>query len=273
MAITINTNVSSLFAQQYLNNNTSKLSDTIGRLSSGLRINSAKDDAAGYAISINMQNTISGLKQGSRNANDGISALQTAEGAMGQITNLLQRMSELASQASNGIYQSSDSANLNAEFTKLRDEIDRVTNTSKFNGVNLLDGSSISIQVGAGSTSNDKLTINLVNTSAATLGVNSLDVGSATNASSAISAIKTALDTVTTGLADLGAYQSNLEKAIDTNNTFSANLQNARSRIMDTDYAQETANLAKFNILNQSNVAMLAQANAAPQLVLQLLRG
>jgi flagellin len=273
MAITINTNVSSLFALQYLNNNQSSLSNTLTRLSSGQRINDAKDDPAGLAIAQNMTSSVRGLKQGSRNGNDGISLVQTAQGAMGQIINLLQRMREISSQAASGTYSSSDLTNLNTEYQALLGEVDRVTNISSFNGVSLLNGGSVSIQIGSGNTANDRVSITLTDTDATTLAINTTDVTSAANAGTALDSLTSAISTLTTGLATLGAAQSNLSAAVQSNDTYATNLQNARSRIMDADFAEESANLAKFNILNQSNVAMLSQANSLPGLVLQLLRG
>lgn len=275
MALTINTNVSSLFAQQYLSGNSTKLADTLTRLSSGLRINSASDDPAGLAIAQNMQETINGLRQGSRNGNDGVSMVQTAQGAMNQILTTLQRMREIASQASTGSYQSADLANLDAEYQKLSGEIDRITTVSTFNGIQVLNGGSISIQVGANNTSNDRLSISMTSTSTGSTALNiaGTDVTTNGNAQSALDSLHTAIQSMTTGLATLGAAQSNLFAAIRSNDTFASNLQNAQSRIMDADFASESSNLAKFNILNQSNVAMLAQANSVPSLVLQLLRG
>lgn len=272
MALTINTNISSLFAQQHLANNSQRLSETLTRLSSGLRINSASDDPAGLAIAQNMQETINGLRQGSRNGNDGVSLVQTAQGGMTQIMNDLQRMREIASQAANGTYQSTDLSNLDAEYQKLMTEIDRVTSVSTFNGTAVLSGGSISIQIGANNTSNDVLSISLTGTASTTLGISGGDVTTNAHASTALGKLDTAIQSITTGLATLGAAEANLQAAISSNDTFAANLQNAQSRIMDADFAEESSNLAKFNILNQSNVAMLAQANSVPSLVLQLLR-
>lgn len=275
MGLTINTNVSSLFAQQYLSSNSTKLSDTLTRLSSGLRINSASDDPAGLAIAQNMQETITALRQGSRNGNDGVSLIQTAQGSMNQILTNLQRMREIASQASTGSYQSADLSNLDGEFQKLKNEIDRVTTVSTFNGIQVLNGGSISIQVGANNTSNDRLSISMTTTDTGSTGLNisADDVTTNANAQSALDTLHTAIQTITTGLATMGAAQSNMNAAIRSNDSYATNLTNAQSRIMDADFASESSNLAKFNILNQSNVAMLAQANSVPSLVLQLLRG
>lgn len=277
MSIVVNTNVSALLAQNYLTNNQAGLSQAVNRLSSGLRINDASDDPAGLAISTTMATTSAALTQGARNGNDGISLLQTAQSAMNDISNLLQQMNGLASQASSGTYSSSNLTNVNTEFTALLSEINRVASSVSFNGINLLDGStsSISIQVGSGDTSFDRLSISLSNltTGSAGLNISSLDVSNNTNAQAALSALATALETVTTDLAGIGASESNLTAAVNNDNAISAELNAAKSRILDADYALESSNLSKFNILNQSNIAMLAQANSNPQMVLQLLRG
>lgn len=271
MGITVNTNVGSLVAQGYLSSNQTKLSKTLQRLSSGLRVNDAKDDPAGLAIAENMQESIRALKQGSRNGNDGVSLLQTAQGAMSQTLNLLQRMREIASQAASGTYSSTDLGNLDTEFQNLLTEVDRVQSVSTFNGIALLDGGSLDIQIGEANTTNDRISLTLTTTDSTTLAINTADVTNSTNAQSALDSLDGAIQDITTGLADLGAAQSNLEAAINANDIRATNLDTARSRIMDADYAEESANLAKYMIMNQSNVAMLSQANAAPQLVLKLL--
>lgn len=271
MGIIVNTNVGSLVAQGYLNTNQAKLSKTLNRLSSGLRVTEAKDDPAGLAIAQSMLSSVRALKQGSRNGGDGVSLLQTAQGAMTQTLDILQRMREIASQASSGTYTSTNLTNLDTEFQALLTEIDRVQSTSTFNGVDLLNGGSVSIQIGEANTGNDRISLTLTATSASDLGIDSSDVTSNGNAQSALDAVKDAIDTVTTGLASLGASQSNLEAAIGSNDIRATNLDTARSRIMDADYAEESANLAKYMIMNQSNVAMLSQANSVPQLALKLL--
>ncbi len=271
MGIIVNTNVGSLVAQSYLNSNQSKLSKTLNRLSSGLRVTEAKDDPAGLAIAQSMMSSVRALKQGSRNGGDGVSLLQTAQGAMTQTLDILQRMREIASQASSGTYSSTDLSNLDTEFQSLLTEIDRVQSTSTFNGIDLLNGGSVSIQIGEANTSNDRVSITLTATAASDLSIDTSDVTTNSNAQSALDAVKTAIETVTTGLASLGASQSNLEAAIASNDIRATNLDTARSRIMDADYAEESANLAKYMIMNQSNVAMLSQANSVPQLALKLL--
>lgn len=272
MAIVVNTNSASITAQQYLADNQSKLARTLTRLSSGRRVNDAKDDPAGLAISETMQRSILALKQGARNGNDGVSLVQTAQGAMGQSLNILQRMREIATQASTGSYSSSDLANLDTEYQSLLSEIDRIKGTATFNGISLLNGGTLSIQIGENNTANDSLTVTLTAAGASNLSINSTSVTSATNASSAMAALGTAIGTITTGLAKLGANQSNLESAVVSNQVRANSLEIAKGRIVDVDFAEESANMAKYTVLNQSSVAMLAQANQAPQLVLKLLQ-
>lgn len=276
MGITVNTNVNALLAQNYLNANQAGLSQAMQRLASGLRINSAADDPAGLAIATTMSATSASLRQGARNGNDGVSLVQTAQTALNSISNLLGQMQTLATQASTGTYSSSQLGNLDTQFGKLLSEVNRVASTTQFNGVNLLDGSttSLDIQVGSGDTSNDRLSISLSNltTGSSGLNISSLTLGSTSSAQSALSTLSS-LTTVTTALATLGASESNLNAAVMNDNGIATSLDNAKSRIQDADYGVESSNLAKFNILNQSNIAMLAQANATPQMVLQLLKG
>lgn len=275
MPLSINTNVSSLYAQSYLNGNSAGLSKTLQRLSSGFRVNSAGDDAAGYAIAANMKVNIDGLSQSSRNGQDGINMLRTAQGSLQVIMDNLQRMSTLAVQASNGSNGSADLSKLNTEYQSLLSEITRVGNVTKFNGVDIVNGGSMTIQIGNGSTANDYVSVTLadVGTGTADLNIAGTDVTTRTNAQTAITRMNTAIGTLTTSLATLGAQETNLTSAIKSNETYITNLTAARGAIIDTDYAAESSNMAKFNILNQSGVAMLAQANSVPQLVLQLLQG
>lgn len=273
MALTVNTNVSSLFTQQYLADNQMKLSSTLQRLSSGNRINNASDDPAGLAIAETMKADINGLNQGSRNGQDGISLVQTAQGSMQVILSDLQTMNQLAVQAANGTNGSGDLANLDAQYQALLGEIARVSAQTNFNGVNILQGGSISIQIGNGNGANDQISISLVDMSSGSTGLNvtGTDITTGTNALTAIGSLSAAIQTITTGLATIGAGASNLQAAIQSNNSYSTNLSAARSAIMDTDYAAESANMAKYTILTQSDVAMLSQANSMPQLVLKLL--
>jgi flagellin len=274
MSIVVNTNVNSLLAQQYLTGNQSRLSDALNKLSSGLRINDAKDDAAGLSIAEHMTETILALRQGSRNANDGVSLVQVAQNALMDSLNSLQRMRQLASQGASGTYGTTDLANMDKEFQALKGEIQRVSAVTVFNNISLLANStgSLSIQVGPNNTSNDSITITLTKGDTTTLGVNADVLTSSSAASTALGHLDTAIGDITTGLAQLGANEANLLAAISIDDAISNSFDAAKSRIMDTDFALESSNMAKFSILNQSNVAMLAQANSTPQLVLQLLR-
>jgi flagellin len=276
MAIVINTNINALRAQSYLEKSQDGYAKALTRLSSGLRVNDASDDPAGLAIATNMRLTSYALRQGARNGNDGISLVQTAQTAMTSVLNLLSRMSEIASQASSGTYTSSNLSNLGTEFNSLLTEVNRVSLTTQFNGLSLLQNAtgSISIQIGSGSTTNDQLSVTLANTTIGSAGLNisSVSVSTNANAQAAIGTLSTAIQTVTTGLAALGANQSNLKAAVSNNIAIATDLDAAKSRIMDADFGEESTNLAKFNILLQSGIAMLSQANSSPQAVLQLLR-
>ena len=274
MAQVINTNVMSLNAQRNLSTNSASLATTIQRLSSGLRINSAKDDAAGLAISERFTTQIRGLDVAARNANDGISLAQTAEGALSSIGENMQRIRELAVQAANGTNSAEDRAALQKEVTQLSDEITRVKNNSSFNGTKLLDGStaSFTIQVGADAGSDNQIDISTVDMTATATAVAALDISSASGATAALTAIDTQLQTVNTARADLGAIQNRFSSVISNLQNSSENLSAARSRIQDTDYAKETAELTRTQILQQAGTAMLAQAKSVPQNVLSLLQ-
>jgi flagellin len=274
MAIVINTNVNALMAQNYLTANQAGLGQAMQRLASGIRINNAADDPAGLAIAASMSQNAAELFQGAQNGNTGISLLQTAEAAMNNIQNVITQMSQIASQAANGVNSSSQLGNLNTQFQKLLTEINRVANNTTFNGINLLSGatSSVTIQVGTGSGSYDTLSIALSNmtTGSAGLDIATLEVSDASGASAALTALND-LTSVTTGLATLGAGQTNLTAAVAVDNALAASLNSAKSRVQDTDYSAETSNLAKYQVLSQANIAMLAQANSVPQMVLKLL--
>lgn len=262
---TINTNVMSINAQRNLASNTSSLSTSMQRLSSGLRVNSAKDDAAGLSIATRMDAQYRGMNVAIRNANDAISFAQTAEGALGKMTEAMQRMRELAVQSANGTNTSADRTNLNAEFTQLQAEVARLGTATKFNGDAVFGTGSISFQIGADS--GDTLSVNKV---AATTVAG--DVTTATNATTALGAIDTALAAVNTSRATLGAYQNRFESVIGNLRVAAENQAAAKGRIMDADFAQETANLSRTQILQQAGTAMVAQANQIPQGVLSLLR-
>lgn len=272
----INTNTIALNAQRNLSTNSASLSTTIQRLSSGLRINSAKDDAAGLAISQRMTAQIRGMDQAARNANDGISLAQTAEGALKSIGDNMQRIRELAVQAANGTNSGDDRASLQKEVEQLHKEITRVVENTTFNGTNLLDGSAatISIQVGAGAETHDKIEISLADIDAVQAAVAAIDISGtdATGADTAIGVIDAQLDVVNNARADLGAIQNRFSSVISNLQTNSENLSASRSRIQDADYAKETVELTRTQILQQAGTAMLAQAKSAPQSVLSLLQ-
>jgi flagellin len=276
--LTLNTNPYSLNAQRNLNQTSNMLATSMERLSSGLRINSAKDDAAGLAISDRMTAQIRGIAVATRNANDGISLAQTAEGALQEVTSNLQRLRELAVQSANATNSGDDRAALDTEAQQLISEIDRVAKATTFNGVQLLDGTQtddLVFQVGPDNNTNNTITItatDLADATAATLGLDSQNILDVTGAKGMMDAVDHALKDVDTSRANLGAYQSRFQSTINNLSTMSENLSAARSRIRDTDFAAETANLTKAQILQQAGTAMLAQANAQPQAVLSLLR-
>ena len=287
MPLTINTNIIALNAQRNLSASQSSLSSSMQRLSSGLRVNSAKDDAAGLAIAERMSAQVRGMGVAARNANDGISLSQTAEGALGKVSDSLQRMRELAVQSANATNSASDKDSLDKEFGELSKEIQRVLGGTTFNGLTVLGANAGAqlFQVGANTTSNDTISITTTNMTAdATIttvaGINNAGSGRAVIDATAnagtiqgvIGNIDTALDTVNAQRATLGASQSRFEAAISNLQISIENQSAARSRIVDTDFAAETANLSRANILQQAGNAMVAQANQLPQQVLQLLR-
>ena len=268
----INTNISALRASNASASANKMLGSAMERLSTGKRINSAKDDAAGLAIATSMTSQVRGMNQSIRNANDGISMAQTAEGALQEVTNMLQRVRELAVQSASGTYSDGDRANLQTEVAALTGQIGDVLADTKFNGVALFDGSAgtagaVSIQVGANS--GETVTLSFA---AITDATTATTVATQTDANTAIGTVDTFLATVNTRRAELGAGQSRLESAVNnlTNNV--TNLSDARSRIEDADYSAETTALAKSQILSQASTAMLSQANQSQQNVLSLLR-
>ncbi len=277
MAMVINTNVMSLNAQRNVNKTNGQLATAMQRLSSGLRVNSAKDDAAGLYTINRMTSDIRGLNQASRNAADGISLAQTAEAALGQIGDNLQRIRELAVQSANGTVE--DRTGMQAEVDQLTAEIHRVVGSAKFNGVALLDGTSgaITFQVGQdnGETisvaQGDMTGINSYGAAAGTVDISTQAAAQAVLAAGA-TGIDADIDSVSSARATYGAVQNRFESVISSIQSYAENLSASRSRIQDADFAAETANLTKVQILQQAGTAMLAQANAAPQNVLSLLR-
>jgi flagellin len=266
MASVINTNIASLNTQRNLSTSQSSLNTSIQRLSSGLRINSAKDDAAGLSIATRMDSQIRGMSVAVRNANDAISFSQTAEGGLSKVTDSLQRMRELAVQSANGTNTDADRTNLNAEFTQLQAEVTRLGTATKFNGTAVFTTAARVFQVGADTT--DTISVNGVAAASITGAITS-----ASGATAAITAIDAALTTVNTNRATLGAIQNRFEAVIGNLQVATENQSASKSRIMDADFAKETANLTRGQILQQAGTAMLAQANSLPNNVLSLLRG
>ncbi|WP_446809999.1 flagellin [Methylomonas sp. 2BW1-5-20] len=283
MSMVINTNVASLTSQRLLSTTTNSLKTSMERLSSGLRVNSAKDDAAGLAISDGMTSQIRGMTVAIRNANDGISMAQTAESAMGSITETMQRMRDLAVQASNfGAVSASDREKLQTEFKQLGDEIGRIIKNTEFNGKKVLNGSltNVNFQVGAGTSANNQISINVSDLAAAS-GIKSLfstgavSIGSgaaSADTRDAVDAIDNAIKKIDTFRSTLGAIQNRFTTTIGNLQSSIENQSAARSRIMDADFATETSNLSRTQILQQAGTAMLAQANQSSQTVLSLLR-
>ncbi len=267
----INTNVSALHAQNSSRMANKMLGNAMERLSSGKRINTAKDDAAGLAIATRMDAQVRGLNQAVRNANDGISLAQTAEGAMGEISNILVRMRELAVQSANGTSAASDRTAIQAEATALLSQINDIAGRTDFNGTNLLNAAgTFAIQTGVDS--GQTVDIAFVAMNATGLAVNTVDLSTVAGASTAMGLIDTAIDTVATQRANAGAAQSRLEATVNNLTSTATNLTEARSRIEDADFSAESTKLAAAQILSQASNAMLAQANQSQQGVLNLLR-
>lgn len=270
MAQIINTNVASLNAQRNLDTSQNSLKTSLQRLSSGLRINSSKDDAAGLAIAEKMSSQSRGMSVAMRNANDGISTAQTAEAGLATVATHLQRMRELATQAASGQYDSTNRAALDKEYQALSSEITRAIDATNFNGTKLLTGTytGVAFQIGSTTSSESQISITISSVSTASFG----NISSAGGATGAMTALDAAIDSVSSSRADLGALQSRFEGVLSQLSSAKENTEAARSRIMDTDYAAETANLSRSQILQQAGTAMLAQANALPQNVLSLLQ-
>jgi flagellin len=274
MSQVINTNLASLNAQRNLGTSQSSLATSIQRLSSGLRVNSAKDDAAGLAIASKMDSQIRGMNVAIRNANDGISMAQTAEGALGKVGDMMQRMRELGIQSMNGTNSASDQANLDTEYQELAKEVTRTIAATSFNGTNILASSTaVDFQIGAGTTANDTITVTPTDMSADAnvTAVTGGDITSAANAKTAVDKIDLAMTTINTQRATWGAAQNRFESVIGNLQVAAENTTAARSRIVDADFAAETASLTRAQILQQAGTAMLSQANQVPQQVLQLL--
>jgi flagellin len=280
MALTVNTNVTSLNVQKNLNKASDALSTSMTRLSSGLKINSAKDDAAGLQIATRMTSQIRGQTMAIKNANDGISIAQTAEGAMQEQTNILQRMRELAVQSRNSSNSSADRLALNTEFGQMSDEMTRIANSTQLNGKNLLNtAATMTFQVGSNTGVENQIDISLGDLQATTLGVDKGsiaisgdDATNKTNFEAAVDAIDAALTTINSNRADLGAAQNRLTSTISNLQNINENASAALGRVQDTDFAAETAQLTKQQTLQQASTAVLAQANQLPSAVLKLLQ-
>ena len=285
MPIRIFNNITSINAQNLLGQNNNRLSNSVERISSGLRINKAADDAAGLAISEGLRSDIRSLRQAIRNSNDGVSLINIAEGALNEQGSMLIRLRELASQAATGTTGSTERATIQLEFNALRNEIDRITNTTRFNDQNLIDGSlassvssanQIFIQVGIDNNANSRINLNeqldLKAITVSALSIDSLSVTSASGALDALDAINTAIGSVTATRGQVGSVQNRLVRTISNLNISVENLQAAESQIRDADIAQEVALLTRNQIMVQASTAMVGQANLIPQSVLQLLQ-
>lgn len=276
MSLFVNTNVSSLNATRQLFNSNLSLDTAFERLSSGFRINSAKDDAAGLQITDRMTSQIQGLDQAVRNANDGISLAQTAEGALQEVTQSLQRIRQLAVQSQNGINTSADRSALQKEVSALKSEISRISSTTQFAGVTILNGTySAAFLVGANAGQSISINMSRVGGGYGTsgLGLSNLTVADAQSASTALAALDSAISTVGAIRADLGAIQNRFQSTIRNLSNISENVSSARMRIKDTDFATETASLTRAQILQQAGTTILSQANQRPQSALSLLGG
>ncbi|EGM78245.1 flagellin/flagellar hook associated protein [Rheinheimera sp. A13L] len=274
MSLYVNTNVSAINAQRQLITSGNSLDTAFKRLSSGFRINSAADDAAGLQISNRLSSQINGLNQAISNANDGISLAQTAEGAMDEITNSLQRIRVLAVQSQNGINSSADRVALQKEVSALKTEISRIATTTQFGGIKLLDGT-FSAKFLVGANAGQNISVNLSRTGggygSSGLGINALSISSVGGASAALASIDSAIKTIDSTRADLGALQNRFQSTIRNLSNIVENVSAARSRIRDTDFAKETAELTRSQILQQASTTILSQANQRPQAALSLL--
>ncbi|GAB3044041.1 flagellin [Parafrigoribacterium mesophilum] len=275
MGMQINTNIAALNSYRNLSNTQNDLSKSLEKLSSGLRINRAADDAAGLAISEGLKSQIGGVTVAARNAQDGISVVQTAEGSLTEVHSILQRVRDLAVQAANDSNNTDSRAAIQTEVTALTDELTRISASTNFNGINLLDGSAnLTFQVGAGTGTNDQIAVDLSTLDVAgmvtTLGTKATDDAAGWNAW--IANVDTAITSISTSRSELGAVQNRFEHTINSLTVSKENLSAANSRIRDTDMASEMVNYTRANILSQAGTAMLAQANQSNQGVLQLLR-
>jgi len=272
MSLRINTNVDALTAYRNLNNTQNSQSTSIERLSSGLRINKAADDAAGLAISQGLTAQINGIGQAVRNAQDGINMVQTADGALTETQSILQRMRTLAVQSANDSNDSNARTDIQTEITALNSELDRIANKTTFNNVSLLDGTFTAKQFHVGYASGDTISVSITSNDSTTLGVNAIDLSSQSGSEAAITSIDAAIQTVSTTRANLGATQNRFQHTVNNLSVTQTNLQASNSAIQDTDMAQEMSNYSRTQILSQAGTSMLKQANSAAQSVLSLLQ-
>lgn len=275
MGLVINTNVASINAQRNMMRTQNDLGTSLSRLSSGMRITAAKDDAAGLAISEKLRAQVRGLSQAERNANDGISLVQTAEGALNEVSGALIRMRELAVQASTGTLGDEERGYLNNEFNALMTEIDRIANVTEFNGKYLLNGAAsggVAFQVGLNNVAaNDRISVSIGATSATSLSINTQSISAASKAQASLSALDNAIKSVSGTRGDLGAVQNRLQTTVNNLSTQRENISAANSRIRDVDVADETVSMTRSQILMQAGVAVLAQSNQLPSMALSLI--
>ncbi|MBX7101702.1 MAG: flagellin FliC [Myxococcaceae bacterium] len=274
MSMSIRTNVSSLNAQRNLYQTQSQLDSSLSKLSSGFRITKAGDDAAGLGISVNLEAQIRSYNQGARNANDGMSVVQTAESSLNEQSNILSRLRELAMQSASDGIGDTERGYIQSEVTQQTSEIDRIANATEFNGKKLLDGTggTLDFQVGIRNVAaNDRISVATVDATATTLGVNALDLSTKANAQGALATIDTALETLSTARATLGAAGNRFSSTVASIQASAESLSAANSRIRDVDVAEETSRMARSQVLMQAGVSVLSQANQSPQLALKLL--
>ncbi len=277
MALTVNTNLASMNTVAKVNRTNAKLQSTLGRISSGLRINSAADDAAGLGMAENLDTQSRSMKQAMRNTNDGISVVQTAEGAANEVANILKRMRELSVQSASETLDNGERTYIQDEFVQLSEEIDRISNVTEFNGLALSDGSNatINVQVGINNTADDVIAVTLGDLTAATLGVDTgtIDLSTAATASAALPGLDAALDTVNSYRSEFGAVMNRMESSLRNLENTNQNIKAAESQIRDADFAEEASEMAKYNVMQQAGVAALTQAKNINQSAAQLLQG
>jgi len=277
MALTVNTNLASMNTVAKVNRTNAKLQSTLGRISSGLRINSAADDAAGLGMAENLDTQSRSMKQAMRNTNDGISVVQTAEGAANEVANILKRMRELSVQSASETLDNGERTYIQDEFVQLSEEIDRISNVTEFNGLALSDGTNatINVQVGINNTADDVIAVTLGDLTAATLGVDTgtIDLSTAATASAALPGLDAALDTVNSYRSEFGAVMNRMESSLRNLENTNQNIKAAESQIRDADFAEEASEMAKYNVMQQAGVAALTQAKNINQSAAQLLQG